>query len=346
MKREYVALFGSISLSERFADVGDESAQLFYVLLLAQCDSWGRITAKARTLGAMVWPLLGKSIEETQAAVDRLCAARMLERHALDGREWLQVPIEDWESKAGRLTPPAKRGNSEWPSPTEYSMQPARRETAPQSTPPVASERQSTPEHSGVLRSTPDDSGSVRSTLLREEERREEKSRGEPSPTPPRGRGDSVPTSAGQDLADAFERVEAAHGGVDPASEPPHAPPKRAKRVRIEPDAYLTRTLPPELDFPDVRAALVDFNRTRKGGPWDETLAEVRLRQIAEWGRVRAVAALRHSCGYEGVHEPHGAASSRGPTPSAGPKLNRFHRMLVDEQAKGAPETAREAQAC
>lgn len=344
MKREYVALFGSISLSERFADVGDESAQLFYVLLLAQCDSWGRITAKARTLGAMVWPLLGKSIEETQAAVDRLCAARMLERHALDGREWLQVPIEDWESKAGRLTPPAKRGNSEWPSPTEYSMQPARRETAPQSTPPVASERQSTPEHSGVLRSTPDDSGSVRSTLLREEERREEKSRGKPSPTPPRGRGDSVPTSAGQDLAEAFERAEAAHGGVDTASEPPHAPPKRAKRSRIDPATY---PLPPALDFPDVRAALVDYCRTRKGGAWDAELAEVRTRQLAEWGRERAVAALRHSCGAQGLFEPSGALGIRRSGSTGAPKLNPFHRALVDEQrVTGVPVAARGAQAC
>lgn len=76
---------------------------------------------------------------------------------------------------------------------------------------------------------------------------------------------------------------------------------KPSRTVRIDPETY---PLPATLDFPDVRQALVDYLTTRKDGIWNEALAAVRLKELATWGRERAIAALRHSVGYQGLFEP------------------------------------------
>lgn len=76
---------------------------------------------------------------------------------------------------------------------------------------------------------------------------------------------------------------------------------KPRRTVRIDP---ATIDLPAKINYADVRAALTDYLATRKGGAWDEKLAAVRLKQLDEWGRERAIAALRHSVGYQGLFEP------------------------------------------
>ena len=83
----------------------------------------------------------------------------------------------------------------------------------------------------------------------------------------------------------------------------PLSPPRGAKtrKARIDP---ATIDLPAKINYADVRAALTDYLATRKGGAWDEKLAAVRLKQLDEWGRERAIAALRHSVGYQGLFEP------------------------------------------
>lgn len=119
---------------------------------------------------------------------------------------------------------------------------------------------------------------------LRGEEIREEETRSSP-PSPPPGAGSQVA----------------------PLTEPKK---RKPANPRIDPATY---PLPPSLDFPDVRAALVDYLETRKGGAWDEKLAAVRVRQLDEWGRERAIAALQHSVGYQGVFEPSGVRANGKP---------------------------------
>lgn len=84
----------------------------------------------------------------------------------------------------------------------------------------------------------------------------------------------------------------------------------RAKPVVVDP---ATMPLPPNIDTPAVREAITDFVKARieKGhGPWTETIAKVRVAELASWGPLRAVAALRHSTGYQGVFEPKNASSA------------------------------------
>jgi hypothetical protein len=116
VKREYVALFSAISLSERLARLESDSHRLFYTWLLAQCDQWGRIDAGARLLRAKVWPLLEHSVEETADAAIDLERVGLVIRHEQDGLTWLQVP--DWDEKAGRLRRSERSAISKFPEPT------------------------------------------------------------------------------------------------------------------------------------------------------------------------------------------------------------------------------------
>lgn len=86
-------------------------------------------------------------------------------------------------------------------------------------------------------------------------------------------------------------------------------PPIAAARRRVKPPDVdpLTVEMPPEINRPDVRAALVAFlaARVEKGhGGWGPSLAQTRLEELASWGPERAIAALKHSAGYQGVFEP------------------------------------------
>ncbi len=96
-------------------------------------------------------------------------------------------------------------------------------------------------------------------------------------------------------------------GSLDSRKESAERKPSRT--VRIDPETY---PLPATLDFTDVRAALVDYLTTRKDGIWNEALAAVRLKELSFWGRERAVAALRHSVGYQGLFEPKSQPASNG----------------------------------
>lgn len=264
MKREYVALFGAISTSEKLADLRDDAPRLFYTWLLAQCDVWGRITAKPRTLNAVVWPMLERTVEQTQAAVDACVAVNLLELHELDGDRWLQVPKEDWESKAGRLTPPNRRGRSEFPEGTDATRICA---GAP------GAERPSR-EHSGVLRSSPANSGALASTPLRREEKREE------TPLPP------------------------ASGGRDPSAPPADPEPERPRTRRRPPRDRspvvdpATCTLPLALDRPAVREALAAWcARCEDDGrrPLRQLGLELLMRSLEPHGAETAAAALQRA---------------------------------------------------
>jgi hypothetical protein len=165
MKREYVALFSAISTSETLADLPDDTSRLFYTWALGQADAWGRMSAKPRVLAAEVWPLLGKTIAQTEKALSACIAAGLLLRLTKAETVWIQIP--DWEEKAGRLIPPSRRA--------KYSRWPSQEEADPSSTPPPEKKREekrrdppeaggrSTQDYSGVFLTVPElDTDSVR----------------------------------------------------------------------------------------------------------------------------------------------------------------------------------------
>lgn len=149
MSTHYTPLFSSIRHSTKLAALPDDACRLFYLLLLAQADAWGRLDARPSVLFAEVWPLMGKGIEETRrcrdelAAVDLIAlmchdsgaspgqagptranagqAGRTQADTADDGRDrtnpdephWIQIP--DWEDKAGTVGKRDHRKASRWP---------------------------------------------------------------------------------------------------------------------------------------------------------------------------------------------------------------------------------------
>lgn len=118
MARSWVALYGKISTSKRLARVRGEnngdSARTFWLLLLAKTDSWGRIEDDAETLNALVWPLLGRTPAQVEAALIALQDAGLLQRLGDGARRWLQVFA--WEEHAGKHRG-GQGGGSEFPEP-------------------------------------------------------------------------------------------------------------------------------------------------------------------------------------------------------------------------------------
>lgn len=120
MQRDYVPLFRSICTSDKMADLPDHECRLFYVLLLSQCDSWGRIADSPRALCAQVWAMFGGTPKATERALAELARLKLIERHTSDGLTWIQ--ITNWESNAGSVGHPDRRGRSKFPGPTPESV--------------------------------------------------------------------------------------------------------------------------------------------------------------------------------------------------------------------------------
>jgi len=113
---KYAALFSAIATSEKMADLSDDSHRLFYLMLLPQADSWGRITGRPRKLNAKVWPLLDHDCAETTAAMLDCISCGLLEYYGGGEEPFIQVP--DWEEKAGSIGRKDRRGASKFPDPT------------------------------------------------------------------------------------------------------------------------------------------------------------------------------------------------------------------------------------
>jgi hypothetical protein len=164
MQREYVALFRAVCTSRRMAELRNHDSRLFYVLLLTQCDSWGRVTADSRQLHVLVWAMFGASLADTETALDDLGRVGLIDVHELGRDLWIQIP--DWEEKAGTVGRVDRRGTSKFPGPSPDSLR----------------------THSGLTPRTieviPDQ---VRSEERRGEEKREEKKApsGAPADKPP-----------------------------------------------------------------------------------------------------------------------------------------------------------------
>jgi len=113
VKPRYTPLFSSIRHSEKLAELPDDTCRLFYLMLLAQLDAWGRCAARPKVLFAEVWPLLGHDATETERCRDECARVGLIEIRELEGRMWIQLP--DWEDKAGTLGKRDHRQESVWP---------------------------------------------------------------------------------------------------------------------------------------------------------------------------------------------------------------------------------------
>lgn len=115
-RRPYVPLFREIATSERLADLRSDRDRLFYLMLLPQCDAWGRVTASPRALNALVWPILELGSGAASKALAELARVGLVEFHEADGVSWVQIP--DWDEKAGSVGKKQDRGASKYPDPT------------------------------------------------------------------------------------------------------------------------------------------------------------------------------------------------------------------------------------
>lgn len=116
--KHYTPLFGSVRHSGKLADLPDDHCRLFYFMLLAQCDAWGRVDGRTRVLNAEVWPLLGKSAIQTECCLSELYVHQLVALYCDDkGRSWVQIP--DWEDKAGSVGKRDHRKESRFPAPDE-----------------------------------------------------------------------------------------------------------------------------------------------------------------------------------------------------------------------------------
>lgn len=118
---------------------------------------------------------------------------------------------------------------------------------------------------------------------------------------------------------------------------------KRSGKVREVVD-FAKVELPPEIDTPEARRILVEAaavraeNRHDPIGPhgW-----KMRLRNLAEWGPQRFLAAVIHSASYEGLFEPRASGSPQAARPDGlaalRQRLNGSARTVTAEPLGGKP---------
>lgn len=112
----WAPLFAALSLSEKFADLSDHRARLFYTLLHPHADDWGRFEVNSRVLNATVWPMLGESAQTTTKVLVELNRVGLIDVFQVgDGREFAQ--ITGFEDKAGTVGKRDHRRASLFPSP-------------------------------------------------------------------------------------------------------------------------------------------------------------------------------------------------------------------------------------
>jgi hypothetical protein len=113
MARTYAPLFRSITISNRLADLPNDSSRLFYTWLLTVVDDWGRCTADSRKLNVTVWPMLRKSDKDTEKAIEALRVAGLIAIFQSDDGPFVQIP--DHDEKSGSLGKRDHRKASHWP---------------------------------------------------------------------------------------------------------------------------------------------------------------------------------------------------------------------------------------
>jgi hypothetical protein len=122
IRPHYVPLYQSICHSDKLADLREKDARFFYCCILTHCDSYGRMSARPRTVYARLWALFGK-LESVPALLDDLERVGLIVRYEASGEPFLAIP--DWEEKAGRVGRPDRRGAETIPAPPVRGSTPA-----------------------------------------------------------------------------------------------------------------------------------------------------------------------------------------------------------------------------
>ncbi len=81
----------SLSTSRKFAALGDEFAQVLYLLLVSHCDDFGRQSGDAFTVKHQVFPTSPRSEAEFSTALENLARNGLILRDTTEGSEVLQV---------------------------------------------------------------------------------------------------------------------------------------------------------------------------------------------------------------------------------------------------------------
>lgn len=118
MRREWTPLLSRIRQSKKFAALPDDTVRMFYLLLLAQLDAWGRTYGEPVLVNSEVWPMLGRTPSDVTRCMSACEAVGLIEIHDVQGQVFTLLP--DWEEKAGRIGK-KDRGKSEWPDPLPNS---------------------------------------------------------------------------------------------------------------------------------------------------------------------------------------------------------------------------------
>ena len=119
--QHYTPVFDSIRGSSRLAKLPEHLHRLFYLMLLPQCDAWGRHDGRPEMVLASVWPLLGLSPSDTGRAMEECAKVGLIEIHRDGEHVWIQIP--DWEEKAGSVGKRDHRRKSAFPAPSSATLE-------------------------------------------------------------------------------------------------------------------------------------------------------------------------------------------------------------------------------
>ena len=96
----------SVCTSPNLVGLGWFEEVCFYRLMV-QCDDFGRFDARPLLLRARLFPLEESvTVEQLEAALERMEAVGLIERYVVDGQPYLQLP--SWEVHQKIRTPRGK----------------------------------------------------------------------------------------------------------------------------------------------------------------------------------------------------------------------------------------------
>jgi hypothetical protein len=81
----------NISVSEKVADLKDDSARLLYTWLIPHTDDLGLIVASSRTIRATVVPMLDSTVETVGIQLESMCEVGLLKRITYKTKDYFYV---------------------------------------------------------------------------------------------------------------------------------------------------------------------------------------------------------------------------------------------------------------
>jgi hypothetical protein len=215
VSRHYTPIFGNVRRSRKIGELPDDACVALYLMLLPQCDAWGRHDGRADVVNAEVWPRRRKTDEETSRCLVELERAGLITFHIGENAMWIQIP--DWEEKAGSIGKRDHRTRSEFPASTDSNRI-------------AVSHTRASPGQNGPTRAKTDQNGPSGHAEPDRAEAGQPPARtrgpvrggaraGALSPSP-RREEKRVPPSGAPPAAESAERNGGSHGELDPPPKP------------------------------------------------------------------------------------------------------------------------------